>query len=271
VAPNRGNPLSPRLFNALVIFLSVSIVAFALWSAPRLIPSAFSRFPGGFEDAKRRRTIGAVLLIGGALAGSGLAAVGFPVLVAILFPLLASVLVGLPWLAKIRRRSLPASDVFLIFFLLGPAFAASILILLANGALLVDHFDDPSPPLPDRFGVALLLLIPMELYSVVLAIQVVLFGLPASFLVATSATISYFVVKRVSIVAVIAALVAAIPLELMLAPSYFNYLRSHNVRRPLASDEAGMDATGAIFLGCVLHLVPALICWALVRDVRIRP
>lgn len=263
--------MSPSLFNALVIFPIVSIVAFALWSTPRLIPSAFSRFPGGVENARWRWGIGAALLMGVALAGSGLAAVGFPVLVAITFPLMVSVIVGLPWLAKVPQRSLPASDVFLIFFLLGPTLAAAILILLANGALLVAHFHDPSPPLPNRFGVALMLFIPMELYLVVLAIRIVLFGFLASFIVATSATISYFIVKRVSVVAVLTALVATIPLEVMLAPSYFNYPRSHDVRGPLAPDDADMDATGAIFLGCVLHLVPALICWALVRDVRRRP
>jgi hypothetical protein len=41
---------------------------------------------------------------------------------------------------------------------------------------------------------------------------------PVSLMVAASATVSYFVVKRVSVVAVVAPIVAAISLEELLAP-----------------------------------------------------
>jgi hypothetical protein len=87
--------LNPSPFNALVIFISGNIVAVAFWSAPRLIPSAFSRLPGGVEEAKRRWGILAVLLMGFAVVASRLLAIGFPIVLAILIAWMVSVPVGI--------------------------------------------------------------------------------------------------------------------------------------------------------------------------------
>jgi hypothetical protein len=171
---------------------------------------------------------------------------------------------------QVGQRSLAPSRVFLTFFLLGPAFAAAIQLLLLNVLLLVVFLLSPGPPVRPGDGSLIALLFgAMELSGVAEAILVVLFGFPASFMVAASATASYFVVKRVSVVAVVAAVVAAISFEGILAPgAYFDYLASHSVRGPWVPDEQRTGETMAIFLVCLLHLLPALMCWWLVRDMR---
>jgi hypothetical protein len=113
----------------------------------------------------------------------------------------------------------------------------------------------------------------MELSGAIEAILIYLFGLPASLIVAASATLSYLVVKRVSVVAVVAAVAAANLLEGILAPgAYLDYLAWHGVRGPWVPDE-GTDATGAgvIFAVFLLHLLPALMCWWLLRRRRLSP
>jgi hypothetical protein len=138
--------------------------------------------------------------------------------------------------------------------------------VLLNVQLLAAHF--VNAPVPDGFGVAAaLLFISMELSGMVGAVVVFLCLFPVSLMVATSATASYFVVKRVSVVAVAAAVVAAISLEVILAPGL---LASYQFRGPYMPGEWRPDPTMATFLACVLQLLSALFCWALVRDVRRR-
>jgi hypothetical protein len=47
-------------------------------------------------------------------------------------------------------------------------------------------------------------------------------------------------------------------------------LASYDFRGPYVPAEWVPDATMATFLACVLQLLPALICWWLVRDMRNR-
>ena len=168
---------------------------------------------------------------------------------------------------QVRQGSFPASEVFLIFFLLLPAFAAVMQLLLLNVQLLVVYFINE--PVREGFGVAAaLLFIAMELSGLVGAVVIFFCLFPVSLIVAAFATVSYFVVKRVSVVAVVAAVVAAISLEEILAPGL---LASYHFRGPYVPAEWVPDATMATFLACLLQLLPALICWAHVRDVRKRP
>jgi hypothetical protein len=52
-------------------------------------------------------------------------------------------------------------------------------------------------------------------------------------MIAASAVFSYLIVKKVNVVAVVAAVVAAISLEGLLAPSaYYDYFASYSVRGP---------------------------------------
>jgi hypothetical protein len=105
--------------------------------------------------------------------------------------------------------------------------------LLLNVLLLVFFLLSPGPPVRPGDGLLIALLFGgMELSGVAEAILVVLFGFPASLMVAASATVSYFVVKRVSVGAVVAGVVAAISFEGILAPgTYFDYLASHGICR----------------------------------------
>jgi hypothetical protein len=161
--------------------------------------------------------------------------------------------------------------VFLTFFLLGPVFAAAMQLLLLNVLLLVVFLLSPGPPARpgDGWWFVALLFGAMELSGVAEAILVVLFAFPASLMVAASATVSYVVVTRVSVVAVVAAVVAAISFEGILAPgAYFGYLASHSVRGPWVPNGEGTPGAITVFLVCLLHLLPALMCWWLVRDMR---
>jgi hypothetical protein len=174
------------------------------------------------------------------------------------------------------RGSLAPSRIFLTFFLLGPAFAAALQLLLLNVMLLVLFLlDIQRHPVPPGGGWFVALLFGgMELSGAVEAILIYLLGLPASLIVAASATLSYLAVKRVSVVAVVAAVAAANLLEGILAPgAYLDYLAWHGVRGPWVPevpDEQGTDATGAgvIFAVFLLHLLPALMCWWLLRRRR---
>jgi hypothetical protein len=172
---------------------------------------------------------------------------------------------------QLGKRSLAPSRIFLTFFLLGPVFAAAMQLLLLNVLLMVVFLLSRGPPVRHDDGHFIALMFgAMELSGVVGMILVFLFGFPASLMVAASATVSYFVVKRVSVVVVVAAVVAAISFEGILAPgAYFDYLASHGVRGPWVPE--GTNETMAIFLVCLLHLIPALMCWWLVRDVRKPP
>jgi|SRR5579871_4027381 len=118
------------------------------------------------------------------------------------------------------QRRLAPSRVFLTFFLLGPVFAAAMQLLLLNVLLLVIFLLSPGPPARpgDGWWFVALLFGAMELSGVAEAILIVLFAFPASLMVAASATVSYVVVKRVSVVAVVTAVVAAISFEGILAP-----------------------------------------------------
>jgi hypothetical protein len=160
-----------------------------------------------------------------------------------------------------------AFRVFSTFFLLGPAIAAAIQLLLLNLLLLAIFLKNSSSPVPDRTLVVAMLICGMELSGVTEAVLIFFFGLPASFMVAASATASYFVGKRVSIIAVVAAVVAAMSFEGLLARgTYFDYLASHGVRGPMIPGE--LRTENPIPLSCVLHILPALMCWWLVRGMR---
>jgi hypothetical protein len=172
---------------------------------------------------------------------------------------------------QVERGSVGPSKAFLTFFLLGPAIAAAIQLLLFNvaiGLLSLHNLTGPNGR-PDVGWFVVLLLGAMELSAVIEAFLIFVFGLPASLMVAATATLSYFIVKKVSVGVVIAAVVAAVALEWYLArDAYFGYIAWHGVRGPWVPDELDADEGAAIFLVCSLHLVPALTCWWLVRDMR---
>jgi len=172
---------------------------------------------------------------------------------------------------RIGQTSLAPSGVFLTFFLLGPVFAAALQFLLLNILLWVISHQSQVVVTPDK-GSFTVLIGAMEASGLIEAILVFLFGFPASLLVAAFATLSYLSAKRVTVLAVVAAVVTAVFLEGVSAPAtYFGYFASHGVRGPWRPDELGPDETGAIFLVWLLHLLPALMCWWFVRDLRKPP
>jgi hypothetical protein len=87
--------LSENAVAALVIFVAESFLAAASFGAPRLMPSAFSHFPGGVAGARRRYTIMAAIVFVLASVSGTLAAIGFPVLFAVVYPIPCLAMSGL--------------------------------------------------------------------------------------------------------------------------------------------------------------------------------
>jgi hypothetical protein len=170
---------------------------------------------------------------------------------------------------RFAGRCHASSKVFFTFCFVGPAFAAAIQLLLLNFFLLTIYLQSPAIPAPSGSGLAHLLVIGVvELLGVIEAIWIILFGFPAGIVVAAAATLSYLTVKRVSVIAVVAAVGAAAFFEQILARgSYLDYLAVYDVRGHVL-DGQDRNETSAAFLLWVLHVLPALTCWWLVKDMR---
>jgi hypothetical protein len=164
--------------------------------------------------------------------------------------------------AKQLRPSLTSTEVFGRFFLLGPVFGALVQLFLLNTFLLADYFG----------GGPILIIAGMEISGLIQAFLVFLFGLPAGLLVAVCAVSSYLVLRRVSLVVVIVAVLGALTLESYFAPDYYTgYLASYGLRGPWLLGEPAPTPRRAIVLSWVLHFVPAFICFWLVRKERLPP
>ena len=164
--------------------------------------------------------------------------------------------------AKQLRPSLTPAEVFGRFFLLGPVFGALVQLLLLNTFLLVAYFG----------GGPIWIIAGMEISGLIQAFLVFLFGLPASLLVAVCAMASYLVFRRVNVLVVLVAVLAALWIEEYFVPDYYTgYLASHGVRGPWQSGEPNPAPQLAAVLSWVLHFVPAFICFWLVRKERLPP
>jgi hypothetical protein len=172
---------------------------------------------------------------------------------------------------KLIRENLDPSQVFWTFFLLGPALAALLQVLFLNVDLMpiwVGSFRTS----PQQAGIPLWLLAMAEASGLIGAIFVFLFGLPASLLVAVCAISSYLVLRRVSFLVVLVAVLAALWLEEYFLPDYYTgYLASHGLRGPWTPGEPSPAPRRAVILCWVLHFVPAFICFWLVRNKRLPP
>jgi hypothetical protein len=161
---------------------------------------------------------------------------------------------------KLVRENLSPLYIFWVFFLVGPAFAGLLQLLLLNALFL------GISPIP------LWLFVPMEISGLVETALVLLFGFPVSFLAAVCAIYSYLVLRRVSLLIVFAAVLLAIWLEYDLASDiYFSYFASHGLRGPWTPGDEGPHPRQAILLCWLLHLVPVSICWWIVRKKRLPP
>jgi len=178
---------------------------------------------------------------------------------------------------KQLRPNLTPAQVFWRFFLLGPIFGALVQLFLLNVLLLIIFLSNPRAPPPSSDGAAILMWIfaYTEISGAMEAILVFFFGLPASFLVAVCAMCSYMAFRRVNFVVVLAAALAAILLEnIVAADAYTGYFATHGVRGPWTPDlpdEWSPDLRAAALLGVLLHFVSVSICWWLVRRERLPP
>lgn len=173
---------------------------------------------------------------------------------------------------KLIRENTDPSQVFWTFFLLGPALAASLQLLLLNLGLLIVFLRSLDGLLQHGWSGPLLLLGAVEISGVIGAMLVFIFGLPASLLIALCAMLSYLTLRRVNLVVVLAAVFAAIWLEDKLAPDFYTgYLASHGVSGPWPPNDAGTHPWQGLFLVWLLHLIPASICLWLVRRKRLPP
>jgi hypothetical protein len=166
---------------------------------------------------------------------------------------------------KLVRENLSPLHIFWVFFLVGPAFAALLQLLLLN-ALFLGISLRAGGPFP------LWLLVPIEISGLVETALILVFGLPVSFLVAVCAIYSYLALRRVSLLIVFAAVLSAIWLEYDLASdTYFSYFASHGLRGPWTPGDEGPHPRQAVLLCWLLHLVPVSICWWIVRKKRLPP
>jgi hypothetical protein len=176
--------------------------------------------------------------------------------------------------AKQLRPGLTPTQVFWRFFLLGPVFSAAVQLLLLNALLLFIFLSGAGGPSSTAsFGwAAIWIFAGMEVSGAIEAILVFVFGLPASFLVGVCAMSSYMVLRRVNFVIVLAATLAAVLLENMVAPAaYAGYFATYSVRGPWIPEPPDPDFRAAAVLGLLLHIVSVAICWWLVRKERLSP
>jgi hypothetical protein len=167
--------------------------------------------------------------------------------------------------AKLILEDLDPSRVFWVFFLFGPLFAALLQLLLLNLSLFPALVAISEPA-------QLLLVAAAEVSGMVETILVFLFGLPAGLLIAVCATSSYLMLRRVDFLVVAAAVLAAIWLEGFFASDFYTgYLASHGVSGPWQPGAPAPTPRRAVVLWWVLHVVPAFICWWLVRKKRLPP
>jgi hypothetical protein len=157
---------------------------------------------------------------------------------------------------KIRNRLHPV-DIFIVFFLVGPLLGA-LLVELAHILFLLIwgyHFLELAARSPGM----------LVGFATGEAIIIYFFGLPAGFLVAVCALSSYFVYRRVRFIVVLAAALAAIGLENLTQYRDVGYMAFGEDR------EGVIDGWSAAVQQLLMHVVPATICWALVRNERLRP
>jgi hypothetical protein len=167
--------------------------------------------------------------------------------------------------AKQLRPSLTPTEVLGKFFLLGPVFGALVQLFLLNTFLLSVYLSSPGG------GGPILIIAGMEISGLIQAFFIFLFGLPASLLVAVCAMSSYLVLRRVNFLVVLVAVLAALWLEEYFAPDYYTgYLASHGLTGWQAGEPDPAPQLAAV-LCWVLHFVPALICFWLVRNTRLPP
>ena len=152
---------------------------------------------------------------------------------------------------------------FQCFLLVVPAIGA-LLILLFRIALAIQfalQFGAPSTGAPTT---------PMLLFAVVGTVETVfvfIHGLPIAFLIALCALLSYLVFRRVSFVIVLVAMVVAVGFENVVIPlSSHGVLVSDDV---LVSDEEQVRVLQLHPLQVLIHLIPAVICWWIVRNERL--
>jgi hypothetical protein len=163
---------------------------------------------------------------------------------------------------KLDRQNLNPSRIFWVFLLCGPACAALLQLLLVNAFFLDLLFDAPS----------LWLLVPIEISGLAETALILLFGFPVSFLVAVCAVSSYLALRRVNLLIVLAATLAAIWLENNFASdAYTGYFVSYGLRGPWQPDGPRPHPRQAIILVWLLHLIPASFCWWIVRNKRLPP
>jgi hypothetical protein len=149
------------------------------------------------------------------------------------------------------RNGLHPVEIFIAFFLVGPLLGALLLVVVHNLMLLIwgyHIFELWERDLKPVLGLA-----------IIDAMLAYFFALPAGFLVAVCAVSSFFVFRRVSLIVVLAAALAAIGLEN--AVQYY---------ADIGLMALGENIDGVILLQLLIHLVPATICWVLVRNERPR-